>query len=75
MCGTDPVYKPEREKLYQQSGVSVHYILGVLASAIGGQIGVAGTYIAPVIVLLVMSFCKIGVNAWCEMRKEINKKD
>jgi predicted PurR-regulated permease PerM len=45
-------------------------LIGVLSAAIGKTLGVAGTFIAPIIVLLLMSFGKMAINAWCEMRKE-----
>lgn len=41
-----------------------------MSAAIGGSIGVAGVYIAPVIVLILLNIGKIVKNAWCEMMKE-----
>lgn len=74
LCGNEPSYEEEREKLKEQSDKSQKYIIGVLSTAIGSQLGVAGVFIAPVIVLIIISMGKICINAWCEMRKEIKKK-
>lgn len=74
LCGNEPSYEEEREKLKEQSDKSQKYIIGVLSTAIGSQLGVAGVFIAPVIVLVIISMGKICINAWCEMRKEIKKK-
>ena len=74
LCGKEPSYEEEREKLKAQSDKSQKYIIGVLSTAIGSQLGVAGVFIAPVIVLIIISMGKICINAWCEMRREIKKK-
>lgn len=70
ICGTDESYSAEREKLQNNSDATQQYIVGVLSTAIGAHLGVAGAFIAPVIVLVIISFSKIALNAWCEMRKE-----
>ena len=74
LCGNDSTYEEERRKLNIQSDKSQKYIVGVMSTAIGGQLGVAGTFIAPIIVLLVISMGKMCINAWCEMRREIKTK-
>ncbi len=74
LCGNDTTYEEERKKLNEQSDKSQKYIIGVLSTAIGLQLGVAGVFIAPVIVLIIISMGKICINAWCEMRKEIKTK-
>ena len=74
ICGNDE-YEEDRKKISESSDKSRQYILGVMSVAIGKTLGVAGTFIAPVIVLLIMSFGKILTNAWCEMRKELKKTD
>jgi hypothetical protein len=69
LCG-DEQYEEEREKIAVSSDKSQKYIIGVMSIAIGNVIGAAGTFIAPVIVLLIMSLGKVALNAWCAMRKE-----
>lgn len=63
-------YTDEKNKIKESTDRSTKYLIGVLSAAIGKTLGVAGTFIAPIIVLLLMSFGKMAVNAWCEMRKE-----
>ena len=40
LCGNEPSYEEEREKLKEQSDKSQKYIIGVLSTAIGSQLGV-----------------------------------
>ncbi len=72
ICG-DNRYDEDRKKISESADKSKQYIIGVMSTAIGSTMGVAGTFVAPVIVLLIMSIGKMAVNAWCEMRKEIKK--
>jgi len=69
LCGAEQ-YEEDRKKIAESSDKSQQYIIGVMSVAIGKSIGAAGTFIAPVIVLLLLSFGKMALNAWCEMRKE-----
>jgi hypothetical protein len=70
LCG-DEKYESDRNKIAADSDKTQKYIIGVMSAAIGKTLGVAGTFIAPVIVLLLISCGKITVNAWCEMRKTL----
>lgn len=69
LCG-DERYSEDREKIAKSGDQTQKYIIGVMSAGIGQTLGVAGTFIAPVIVLVLLSFGKMAVNAWCEMRKE-----
>lgn len=69
LCG-DANYEDDRQKIALSGDQSQKYIIAVISSAIGKTLGVAGTFIAPVIVLLLLSFGKMAINAWCEMRKD-----
>jgi len=69
LCGDDS-YSEEREKIAESGDQTQKYIIGVMSAGIGQTLGVAGTFIAPVIVLLLLSFGKMAINAWCELRKE-----
>jgi hypothetical protein len=69
LCG-DEKYEDDRNKIRNSQDKTEKYIICVMSTAIGNSIGVAGTFIAPVIVLLLMSFGKMALNAWCAMRKE-----
>lgn len=70
LCGNEE-YEEERKEISESSDKSKQYVIGVISVAIGKTIGTAGTFIAPVIVLLIMSLGKMALKAWCEMRVEI----
>lgn len=69
LCG-DQRYEDDRKKIAESTDKSQKYIIGVMSVAIGKTLGAAGPFIAPVIVLLILSIGKIAINAWCAMRKE-----
>lgn len=72
LCG-DKQYEDDRQKIIESTDNSKKYIILVISNAIGKKLGVAGTFIAPVIVLLILSIGKMAINAWCSMRKETRK--
>lgn len=63
ICG-DKRYSQDRNHL----GESVKVGLGSLAAIIGKSLGVAGPYIMPAIVLLIMAMGKVSAKAWCASR-------
>jgi hypothetical protein len=69
LCG-DQQYEDDRKKIVESTDKSQKYIIGVMSTAIGKTLGAAGPFIAPVIVLLILSIGKMAINAWCAMRKE-----
>ncbi|NYS28875.1 hypothetical protein [Pantoea sp. WMus005] len=42
-------------------------IVGAISTILAGVFGVTAIFIAPVIVLAIISITKVGVNAWCKM--------
>jgi len=72
ICG-DAAYEDDRTKINESADKTKQYLIGMISAAIGNTMGVAGTFIAPVIALLIMSMGKMAVNAWCAMRKEIKE--
>ncbi len=71
ICGTDDSYDDERQKISDNVEASEQVIVSIISAAIGAHLGLAGAYLAPIIVVLIMSFGKIGRNAWCSMRKDM----
>lgn len=70
ICGCDDGrYSKERKELEEHADYSKEVIISVISAAIGNSIGVASVYIAPVIVLLLLSIGKVVKNAWCETMK------
>ena len=70
ICG-DHQYDDDRRKIADSADKSQKYIIGVMSASIGKILGAAGPFIAPVIVLLLLSFGKMATNAWCAMRKDL----
>ncbi|MDY0406599.1 serine protease [Virgibacillus sp. 179-BFC.A HS] len=71
LCG-NPEYDEERKEL---SGIiksqdNRTLIVSSISGIIGSKVGLAGTFIAPVTVLLFMTISKVSINAWCEWQKE-----
>lgn len=69
LCG-DEIYEDDRNKISESTDKTKQYAVGVMSTAIGSQIGVVGVFLAPVIVLLLLSIGKMAINAWCELRKK-----
>lgn len=55
----------------KQGDVTKEVIISVMSAAIGSVIGVAGAFIAPIIVLLLLALGAIVKNAWCETRNAL----
>lgn len=71
LCG-NPTYSEERKELdniLKRNG-SKEAIISCISAAIGSQLGLASAFIAPAVVLLIMTISKVTVNAWCEMHQE-----
>ena len=64
LCGNNK-YKKEREGLFGEKGLARAYVVSAMAVAIAPYLNVAATVIAPVVALLLASFGKITINAWC----------
>lgn len=72
ICGCDEGrYDNAREELNKQGDLTKEAIISVMSAAIGSVIGVAGAFIAPIIVLILLSIGQIVRNAWCETRKAL----
>lgn len=72
LCG-DEKYDEYRKKLLGELNLSKGYAIGVISSAVAPVVGSSGTFIAPVIALLLVGMGKITINAWCECCKEKRK--
>lgn len=70
ICGCDDGrYEAERKELLETSTKGKEAILYAISAAIGAQMGVAGAFVAPALVLIFQSTGKIVINAWCETQK------
>ena len=73
LCG-DIKYKNDISKLLKESKVVHTFFVSVMSAAIAPSLGVSGAVLAPVIVIILTSVCKVTLNAWIEMRKESRNK-
>lgn len=69
LCG-DSKYDDYRSKLLGEVSLSKGYVIGLISSAISPAVGASGTFIAPIVALLLVGMGKLTVNAWCECCKE-----
>jgi hypothetical protein len=69
LCG-DKKYKTERDGLFGQKGLARTYIVTQIAVSISPHISVASTVISPIVALLLASFGKIALNAWCSLDEQ-----
>lgn len=69
LCG-DPKYEPDRLKLAGESKPTQAFVVGAISVAIAPMIGTSAPVVAPVLALLMMTAAKLGLNAWCNLRKE-----
>ncbi|EOP16266.1 MULTISPECIES: hypothetical protein [Bacillus] len=72
LCG-DQKYENERQKLSAELKPGHTLIVSTLSSAISVYVGASAAYLAPIIVLLLMSVGKVSINAWCEICMEKRK--
>ncbi|TDM49295.1 hypothetical protein ETI06_07050 [Macrococcoides goetzii] len=69
ICG-DEKYESNRNEIVSKVGITDNAILiSSMSSVIGNQIGLAGTFVAPVLVLLIKSLSNISINAWCNLQE------
>jgi len=69
LCG-DPKYESDRAKLNAESKPTHALVVSFIAVSIAPAIGASAPIIAPVVALLMMTAGKLGLNAWCSLRKE-----
>lgn len=71
LCG-NPTYSEERNELNTiiKNNGSKEAVISCISAAIGSQLGLAAAFVAPAVVLLIITAGKVTVNAWCEMHQE-----
>ncbi|MFJ8521408.1 hypothetical protein [Bacillus cereus] len=69
VCG-DPKYAAEREEFTQliQSPDKKTVLVSWISTLIASQVGLAASFVAPVIVIILMALAKTSINAWCEIQ-------
>lgn len=71
LCGNSE-YKSEQDELVKliNGPEGKTAIVSTISAMIGANLGLAATFIAPAIVLLLMTVAKISLNAWCTIQIE-----
>jgi hypothetical protein len=69
----DKRYEDERRRLLQNIGVGKAYFIAAMATAIAVHVGAAAALIAPSIALILQVVSRMGINAWCETRKQLRQ--
>lgn len=69
LCG-DPRYNSERAKLAAESKATHALVVSSIAVFIAPAIGTSAPIIAPVIALLMITSGRLGLNAWCALRRD-----
>ncbi|PGM45484.1 hypothetical protein [Bacillus thuringiensis] len=69
LCG-DPKYAAEREEFTQliQSPDKKTVLVSWISTLIASQVGLAASFVAPVVVIILMALAKTSLNAWCELQ-------
>lgn len=73
LCG-DSKYETERTKLFGEQGLARTYVVSAISVAIAPYLGVSAVVLSPAVALILASFGKITLNAWCQSRKESKTK-
>ena len=66
----DERYEENRLAILKESGATQTYIVGVISSALAQHLGTTAGFLAPVVVIVLLTAAKIGINAGLAMRKE-----
>lgn len=69
LCG-DSKYETERTKLFGEQGLARTYVVSAISVAIAPYLGVSAVVLSPAVALILASFGKITINAWCQSRKQ-----
>lgn len=66
----DPKYEENRLAILRESGATQTYIVGVISAALAQSFDTTAVFLTPVIVIVLLTIAKMGINAWIAMRKE-----
>jgi hypothetical protein len=69
LCGA-PEYEKERNGLLGEKSAARTYVVSAIAVALAPSLGVSAPFLSPAIALILASFGKITLNAWCAARRE-----
>lgn len=70
LCGEDR-YVEERKQFLVQYKAGEVYMVSFLSTLVAPVVGAAAAFIAPAIALILVTVCKLGIHAWCSLRKDL----
>jgi hypothetical protein len=73
LCGS-PKYNAERKQFLSLSKDGRTYLVGALSVAIAPHLGASAVFLAPAIILLLYSFGKVSIRAWCSVQEQARSK-
>lgn len=75
LCG-NPEYNSERDELTElfRKPENKTAIISAVSAIIGAKVGLAATFIAPVIVIIFLIIAKTSLNAWCALQIKENEE-
>lgn len=62
-------YRPESDALLKNSSCIQTIVVSAISSALGMKLGIAATFIAPAVVVVLGIVGKMGINAWLAQRE------
>lgn len=73
ICREDS-YVEEKKKIMTQFKTGDVYIVTIISTIISPVVGASSVLIAPAIALILMTILRMGLNAWCSLRKDLKQK-
>lgn len=73
LCGNSK-YNTERKQFLTLSKDGRTFLVGALSVAIAPYLGTSAVFLAPAIILLLYSFGKMSIHAWCAVQEEARAK-
>ena len=69
ICG-DEKYESDRRKIAKEFTGAHTYVVAAIAAAISPVIGAAAPLLAPAVAMILVAIARVGVQAWCESKKD-----
>jgi hypothetical protein len=69
----DDKYIEEKKQLLTQFKAGDVYVLTFISTVISPIVGASAPLISPAIALILMTILRMGLNAWCSLRREIKQ--
>lgn len=71
LCSDDIKYNDLRNSLSGKSEIATTYILSTISAAVASQVNLTLGMVTPLIAVLLHTFARLGIGAWCMIQTEI----